>query len=527
MIRTRFAPSPTGHLHIGGLRTALYAYLFARKNQGHFLLRIEDTDRNRFVEGATEHLIEVMQLFGLEFDEGPGRESDCGPFIQSERTEMYREAAQNLLENGHAYRCFCTAERLDVMREQQVAAKKAPMYDRHCCNLSDAEIEEKMAAGLPYVVRLKIPYEKPIQFDDLVRGKVTFDPHLIDDQILLKSDGFPTYHLANVVDDHYMKITHVIRGEEWLPSTPKHVVLYQAFGWEAPEFAHLPLILNKDRTKLSKRQNDVNVESYLEKKYLKEAILNFIAFLGWHPGDGEQEEIMSLEDLVEKFSLKKVHKGGAVFDLEKFDWFNWQWRRKKFMDVVKQHAKTLEPNVKIQEVKKGHLLYVFQNPDHLIDLRDFQANQLIEMTKDFLEPKFLENMDLLKPAIMSVEDKVLKDPKQINDYVDFYFEITDYNSEMFLHQKMKVDFEMAKKSLVGASEVLEELTAEECQVPQKLKEVFVTMIKSMGVKNGQVLWPLRVALSGKEFSPGAFDLIFVLGKKESLLRLEKAIAKLL
>lgn len=526
MIRTRFAPSPTGHLHIGGLRTALYAYLFARNQNGHFILRIEDTDQNRFVEGATEHLIEILHEFGITPDEGPKSGGDHGPYIQSERAKLHQEAAEELLKKGAAYRCFCTAERLDEMRESQRAAKKAPMYDRHCLKLSEQEIQEALDAGTPHVIRLKVPYDKPIKFKDHVRGNVTFDSHLIDDQILLKSDGFPTYHLANVVDDHHMQITHVTRAEEWLPSTPKHILIYEAFGWKPPEFAHLPLILNKDKTKLSKRQNDVNVESYLEKGYLKEAILNFIAFLGWHPGGGEETEIFDLDELIQKFDLEKVHKSGAIFDLEKLDWFNWQWRRRNFLEKIRLHAKNLDPNVTIQEVKKGHEIFIFQNPDNLPKLLQEKSQLLLEQCEKWLDPKYKSNPQLLHKSLLTVEDKILKDPKDINEYIAFYFNLPEYNAEMLTHEKMKIDNELSRKTLSGSAAVIEELEENEISQPAIVKDKFVAYIKSENLKNGQVLWPLRAALSGQEQSPGAFDIITALGKEESLNRIQKAIDKL-
>jgi len=523
MIRTRFAPSPTGHLHIGGLRTALYAYLFARKNNGHFILRIEDTDQTRLVEGATNHLIEMLETFNLEFDEGPGREGDFGPYIQSERSKMHQEAAQELLNKGAAYRCFCTPERLDKMREAQRAAKKAPMYDRHCLKMSETEIQEKLNSNTPYVIRLKVPYDEPIKFTDLIRKKMYFDAHLIDDQILLKSDGFPTYHLANVIDDHYMNITHVIRGEEWLPSTPKHILLYKAFGWKTPEFAHIPLILNKDKTKLSKRQNDVNVEAYLEKGYLKPAILNFISFLGWHPGSGEETEIFSLQELIEKFSLDKVHKSGAIFDIEKFNWFNWQWRRREFLEKTKKHALNLDPKVTIQEVKKGQQIYIFKNPDHLKTLLHEKAQILIDYCEKWINPEYKKNKTILRTAAITVEDKILRDPKEINSYIDFYFELPTYNKELFFHEKMKVNHDIAHKALTGGIAVLEELTDEQFSQPAIIQDHLISFIKSEGFKNGQILWPLRVALSGKQFSPGVFEIASTLGKAQSLGRIEKAI----
>ena len=312
-IKTRFAPSPTGYLHVGGLRTALYCYLFAKKEGGTFLLRIEDTDQERFVEGAIENLISTLKWVGIEYDEGP--------YIQSERTALYKEHAEKLLESGHAYHCFCSKERLTELREKQESAKQATMYDRKCADIPLEEARKRVEAGESHVVRQKIPYEN-LKFKDLIRGNVQFDGKNVDDQVLVKSDGFPTYHLANVVDDHLMEITHVIRGEEWLPSTPKHIFLYRAFGWDVPEFAHIPLLLNKDRTKLSKRQGHVAVEDYIKEGYLREAILNFVSFLGWHPGAGDENELYTLKELEKAFSIDRVHKAGAISDIEKLDWFN-------------------------------------------------------------------------------------------------------------------------------------------------------------------------------------------------------------
>jgi len=323
MIKTRFAPSPTGYLHVGGLRTALYAYLFARQNKGIFALRIEDTDQKRYVEGAVESLQNALKFFDLNWDEGP--------IFQSKRTEIYMKYAKQLVEGGHAYPCFCTAERLDEMRKQQEANKQPPKYDRLCLNLSKEECRVRAEAGEPYVIRQRIPQELLI-FNDLVRGEMKFHGKDVDDQVLIKSDGYPTYHLANVVDDHEMEVTHVIRGEEWLPSTPKHVWLYQAFGWTPPAFAHLPLLLNPDRSKLSKRQGDVAAEDFLKRGYLKEAMINFIAFLGWNPGT--EEEFFTLDELVDRFSLDRVQKAGAVFNLEKLDFLNGHYMRAKSIEEL-------------------------------------------------------------------------------------------------------------------------------------------------------------------------------------------------
>lgn len=323
MIRTRFAPSPTGFLHVGGLRTALYSFLFAKKNHGKFILRIEDTDQSRLVEQATTKLISALNWAGLTYDEGPQIGGDFGPYIQSERLEIYQTYIKQLIAQENAYYCFCSPERLELVRARKIAAKLPPAYDRTCRNLDQSNISEKMTAGEKFVVRMKIPLTGESIFTDLVRGTVTIDYKNIDDQVLLKSDGFPTYHLAVVVDDHLMQISHVIRGEEWLSSTPKHLLLYHYFNWQAPVFAHIPLLLNPDKSKLSKRQGDVAVEDYIKLGYTKEALVNFIALLGWNPGDNR--EIFSLEELVQEFSLERVGKSGAIFNVEKLRWLNHKW----------------------------------------------------------------------------------------------------------------------------------------------------------------------------------------------------------
>ncbi|MDZ4181519.1 MAG: glutamate--tRNA ligase, partial [Candidatus Cloacimonadaceae bacterium] len=331
-IRVRFAPSPTGFLHIGGLRTALYDYLFARHTGGKFILRIEDTDRNRLIEGAVQNLIDSLHQLGIEIDEGPGIGGEFGPYTQSERLELYHREAARLLASGHAYHCFCSPETLEEMRATQQTNKEFVKYDRRCLTLSDAEVQARLAAKERSVLRLKMPDDHRFAFDDLIRGRVEMPSSQSDDQVLIKSDGFPTYHLAAVVDDHYMQISHAIRGEEWLSSTPKHIWLYQCLGWETPEWVHLPLILNPDRSKLSKRMNDVSVESYIQKGYLKEALLNFVALLGWHGAD--DREIYSLEELCREFSLERVTKSGAIFDLTKLDWMNGQYLRALPVDDI-------------------------------------------------------------------------------------------------------------------------------------------------------------------------------------------------
>ncbi len=483
MIKTRFAPSPTGYLHVGGLRTALYCYLFAKANKGKFVLRIEDTDQERFVEGAIENLLKTLEWCGIHYD---GK-----PEIQSERTAIYNEHVEKLLKSGHAYHCFCTKERLNEMRDRQKANKQATMYDRKCADLPESEVKEKLKEGIPFVIRQKMPYEN-IRFKDLVRGNVQFDGKTVDDQILVKSDGFPTYHLANVVDDHLMEITHVIRGEEWLPSTPKHIALYRAFGWEVPEFAHLPLLLNEDKTKLSKRQGHVAVEDYINEGYLKEAVLNFSAFLGWHPGQGEEREIFTLKELEEIFDMENVHKSGAVFNIEKLDWFNWKWRKK-----------LIEKETSGDPEKKAEYLY--------------------NLADEHIQTEFKKDKEFLNKALLSVEEKILKDPKQTSDYIYFYFSLPDYDKALLTHEKMKVDLGQAKKSLKAAQEDLEAL---DDWTEEELKQTLLKTVEKLGVKNGQVFWPLRAALTGLDFSPGVFEVANTLGKDETLNRINKAINKL-
>lgn len=493
MIRTRFAPSPTGYLHVGGLRTALYCYLFAKANKGKFILRIEDTDRERFVKGATESLIETLKWVGIEYDEGPDKGKN-GPYIQSKRFDIYKKYADELIEKGHAYYCFCTKERLSDLHKVQESKKQATMYDRHCANIPLKEAKNRVANGDPYVIRQKIPYEN-LKFKDLIRGNVQFDGKTVDDQVLVKSDGFPTYHLANVVDDHLMEITHVIRGEEWLPSTPKHIFLYKAFGWKMPEFAHIPLLLNEDRSKLSKRQGDVSVNDYIEKGYLREAITNFAALLGWHPGAGEEKEIYSLKELEKLFSLDRVHKAGAIFNIQKLDWFNWQWQRRL---LEEQAAK---------EPKKE------------------RSALLLQICEKYLKPELKKDKDLLHRALLSTEEKVLKEPKNINENIEYFFTIRDYDKLLLTHEKMNVDFSQAKASLTIAQEALQKISDEDW-TQEKIKEALLKEVEKAGIKNGQLLWPIRSAITGMQFSAGAFETLWTIGKKESLERIEKAIQKL-
>ncbi|MCF8262012.1 MAG: glutamate--tRNA ligase [Melioribacteraceae bacterium] len=475
--RVRFAPSPTGYLHIGGLRTALYNYLFAKNTGGQFVLRIEDTDRNRFVEGATEQLIDVLKFIGLEDFEGPGNEGDFGPYIQSERLEIYHDHANQLIENGHAYRCFCSQERLLNLREEQQKQKLPQVkYDKHCLYLSDEVKKQKFESGESFVVRLNIRPGIKVIFNDIVRDRVEFDRDTIDDQVLIKSDGFPTYHLANVVDDHLMKITHVIRGEEWLTSTPKHVILYEAFGWELPKFAHLPLLLNPDKSKLSKRQGDVAVEDYLAKGYLKEALINFVALLGWSAG--EQKDFYTLNELIQKFTLERVHKAGAVFNVEKLSWLNAEHIRAKSIDELLNYVKQELPNTKY---KNGNY------PDAYLKSAIESMKERLNFVTDIFEKSF------------------------------YYFEPPTSYDEAIVAKRWKERSAELLLKLAEAFEMIDEPTKENFEF------ALHTVAEKNEVGNGQLIHPLRLAISGIGVGPGVYDIVLTIGKDETIRRIKSAV----
>lgn len=495
-IRVRFAPSPTGYLHVGGLRTALFNYLFAKKQGGIFILRIEDTDQKRFVPGAIEKLIKTLHEMGIYYEEGEYLDGETlttkgavGPYTQSERLPLYREYIEKLLENGRAYHCFCTQERLDTLRAEQAQNKQAPRYDKHCLALSDEEKSQKLSEQVPYVIRLNVsPEHGAIIFQDLVRGKVSIHARDIDDQVLMKSDGFPTYHLANVVDDHLMNITHVIRGEEWLPSTPKHVLLYEAFGWQAPIYAHLPLLLNADKSKLSKRQGDVAVEDYLKKGYLKETIVNFIALLGWNPGKGSTQEIFSLDELVQAFDFAQIHKGGAVFDLKKLDWMNAEYIKKLSVDEL------------YDRVVAG----------------SFLAKDLIRNA-----PAAMQSEAYLK-RVLTVERERLAKLSDIGEHNLFFFAIEPVYDIQKLNWKEN-SADMTKEALERAYQLLSDLNAADWLNQETVEKI---LLEAAGEKKGDFLWPLRFALTGADRSPSPAQVAWVLGKEESLVRLESALKKL-
>ena len=474
-VRVRFAPSPTGFLHIGGLRTALYNYLFARKEKGTFILRIEDTDQSRIVPGAIENLIVSLHNLGLDFDEGPGKEGSFGPYIQSQRLNLYQKQAQILLEKGFAYPCFCSSETLTNMRKEQQEKGEFVKYDRRCLALSKAEIERKIAAGEKYVIRLKIPDNRKFSFFDLIRGEVEMDSSQSDDQVLLKSDGFPTYHLASVVDDHFMQISHIIRGEEWLSSTPKHIYLYECLGWEIPQWVHLPLILNPDRTKLSKRMNDVSVDSYLLKGYLKEAIINFVALLGWHSAD--ERELFTLDELCEVFSLERVNKANAIFDLAKLDWMNGQYLRLLPLEEIALRCKPLflEKGFDISDTRKYHLSIAVARE------RCTLLNEIVDYCKMFYQPE----------TLTEEEENILSTPE-------------------------------AQKVLAWFVQKLPTLTNWEVDT---IQEVINDGISELGIKGKAFYLPLRLALIGKIHGPELHSTIAIIGLEESVKRLKRHLLK--
>ncbi len=482
--RVRFAPSPTGYLHIGGLRTALYNWFMARRTGGTFILRIEDTDRTRLVEDATEKLVRSLQRCGIVPDEGVMlddagalvEQGAHGPYIQSARRERHLAYAYELIEKGHAYYCFCTAEELDQMRTLQTAAKQPVMYDRRCRALSREVAENRAAVGDPCVIRLKVPTEGSCTFDDLIRGRVEVPWAQVDDQVLIKSDGFPTYHLAAMCDDHDMEITHVIRAEEWISSTPKHVFLFQAMGWQAPRFAHVPLLLNADRSKLSKRQGDVAVEDYLAKGYLPEAIVNFVAMLGWNPTS--DREIFTKEELGSLFDITKVNKSGAIFNLEKLEWLNGQYLR---MMSEAEYLALAEPalaEVVTDSAQRTRAALLFRD-------RATRVQLLPELVSPWMTPPAADASTLVWK--------------------------TQTNAEA--HERLAA----VRAWLADREEVLfGSLVNLETQTKAWIAE--------RGWGNGEVLWPLRMALSGAKQSPSPFELLYLLGKAEGVNRIDAALA---
>jgi len=473
-IRVRFAPSPTGYLHIGSLRTALFNYLFAKHNGGKFILRIEDTDQSRKVEGAVENLIKVLNEMGLHYDEGPEIGGDFGPYFQSRRLEIYQKYCDELIAKGHAYYAFETEQELDEMRKIQQSMGKQTMYDRRARNFTENEVKEKLNSGVPHVVRLRVPLNSEIKFNDIIRGTVKIETNLIDDQVLLKSDGYPTYHLANVIDDHLMNITHIIRGEEWLTSVPKHIILYNAFGWEVPQMAHVPLILNPDKTKLSKRQGDVATEDYLKKGYLKEALINFIALLGWNPGEGDNREIFSLDELIKLFNIEKVHSSGAVFNVEKLNWMN------------AEYIKNYDPE-KLTELCIPYLSAAGY------DLSD--------------NSKTIRVVDAIKKYISKLDEAA--------EQARVYYEM---NKSLNDEQRLILENETSNNVIAALINKLEQLTE---ITTDNFKPLLNEIQKETGIKGKNLFQPVRLAMTGEEHGPELGVIAFVLGRDDVLARLKK------
>ncbi len=487
-IRTRFAPSPTGRMHVGNLRTALYEFLIAKHEGGTFILRIEDTDQERLVEGAVDIIYRTIKGTGLIHDEGPDKDGGYGPYVQSERmaSGIYLEYAKMLVDKGAAYYCFCTKERLASLKtavggqseEDEEEIKEITKYDKHCLHLTKEELQAKLDAGIPYVIRQNNPTEGSTTFHDAIFGEITVDNEELDDMILIKSDGYPTYNFANVVDDHLMKITHVVRGNEYLSSTPKYTRLYQDFGWEEPVYVHLPLITNEEHKKLSKRSGHSSYEDLIEQGFVSEAIINFVALLGW--SSSNNTEIMSLEELIKEFDYTHINKAPAVFDIVKLRWMNGEY------------IKNMEFE-KFYELALPYINSVLKKP---LDYRRIAA--------------------LVKTRIETLVD--------IKEIIDFFEELPEYDIEMYTHKKMKTDAQSSLKVLQDLLPRFEELSE---YTEEGIEAAIMSYIAEKGIKNGQGLWPVRTAVSGKQSTPGgAYEIMSILGKEESLRRIKKAIAKL-
>lgn len=478
-IRTRYAPSPTGRMHVGNLRTALYAYLIAKHEGGDFLLRIEDTDRERYVEGAIDIIYRTLEKTGLIHDEGPDKDGGVGPYVQSERQKqgLYLEYAKKLIEKKQAYYCFCTPERLNSLRSN-VNGEEIMKYDKHCLSLSEEEIKEKLESGIPYVIRQNNPTTGTTSFHDDIYGDITVDNSELDDMVLIKSDGYPTYNFANVVDDHLMGITHVVRGNEYLSSSPKYNRLYEAFGWEVPTYVHCPLITNEEHKKLSKRSGHSSFEDLTEQGYVSEAIVNFVALLGWSPE--YDKEIFSLQELIEAFDYKHISKSPAVFDMVKLSWMNGEYLKKMSEE---DFFKLAEPYIK-------------------------------EVIKKPLDIKKISNMVKTRIEVLP----------QIGSHIDFFEELPEYDTEMYTHKKMKTNSE---NSLALLKEVLPLLENTDEYTNDNLFSILQEFGKEHEYKTGFIMWPIRTALSGKQMTPaGATEIMEVLGKEESIRRIKIGIDKL-
>lgn len=480
-IRTRFAPSPTGRMHVGNLRTALYAYLITKHEGGDFILRIEDTDQERYVDGAVDIIYRTLQKTGLVHDEGPDKDGGVGPYVQSERQKsgIYLEYAKKLIEKGEAYYCFCDKERLAGLKTQIVEGKEITVYDKHCLSLSREEVEAKLNAGVPYVIRQNNPTEGTTTFHDEIYGDISIDNSELDDMILIKSDGYPTYNFANVVDDHLMGITHVVRGNEYLSSSPKYNRLYEAFGWEVPAYVHCPLITDEEHHKLSKRCGHSSYEDLVDQGFLTEAIVNFVALLGWSPAESNKE-IFSLKELVEAFDYHHMSKSPAVFDYTKLKWMNGEY------------------------------------------IKAMDDKAFYEKAESYLKQAITKNLDLHKIASM-VKTRIEIFP-DIPDLISFFQELPEYDASMYEHKKMKTTKE---SSLEVLKELLPVLENQDDYSNDALYQLLLSFVEKKGCKNGQVLWPVRTAVSGKQMTPaGATEIMEILGKEESLERIRKGIALL-
>ncbi len=479
MIRTRFAPSPTGYMHIGNLRSALYTWLFARHHNGSFILRIEDTDQNRYVEGATQVIYRTLKSIGMNWDEGPDIGGDYGPYVQSQRKNMYLPYAEQLVQAGKAYYCFCTVEELDARRQAAADKGETFKYDKHCMGLSQEEIQQKLNAGVPYVIRQNVPASGEASFDDAIYGHIAVDCSELDDMILIKADGMPTYNFANVIDDHTMGITHVMRGMEYLSSTPKYNLLYDAFGWQKPVYIHMTSIMRDAQHKLSKRDGDAYYEDFLAKGYLKEAIINYVALLGWNPGD--DREFFTLPQLVEAFDVNGMSKSPAIFDVQKLTWMNGEYIRKLTVEEFTAHA--------VPWYEKAGIAHM----NHEVLCR------------------------ILQPRVEVFE--------QLPGMVDFLTKLDEgYDVALFTNKKSKTDPEVCARVLDMVIPVLEALPRWEEQL---IHDTLLPMAEANGMKNGTLLWPVRIAMAGKAVTPGgAMEIAVLLGREEALRRLRLGREKL-
>ena len=478
IVRTRFAPSPTGFMHLGGLRTALYTYLFTKKQGGTFILRIEDTDLERFVPGATEIIYDTLRDCGVLWDEGPDVGGDFGPYIQSQRKELYLPYAKQLVEQGDAYYCFCTKEEIEERRAQAQARGETFKYDKHCLHLSKEEVQRRLDAGQPYVIRQNVPLTGSSDFDDLVFGHIQAPNETLDDMVLIKQDGMPTYNFANVVDDHLMGITHVIRGMEYLSSTPKYNLLYKAFGWEIPQYIHLTTVMKDQHQKLSKRNGDAYYSDFIEKGYLKEALVNYIVLLGWNPGD--DREFFTLEELKQAFDVSGLSKSPAIFDVNKLRWFNAEYIRRMSPEAFNRAAQPW-----------------------------YEKAGVAAMNQDILQR-------ILQPRVELFSE--------LPAMVDFLTAMPEFDNSLYAHKKMKTTPESAKETLLGLQPLLE---AQDPWTEEGMHDLLIGYAQKTGLKNGQVMWPLRVAITGKPVTPGgAVEAAVLLGKQETLARLARSLERL-